>query len=88
MEDLLEELEPSARVELLRRQFLQLRDPRELDTPPLEMIKDPTCQGELYERMFRYGSVPYPPPARYRLRVLKLLMEHIEHAVSDPEEDV
>ena len=38
--------------------------------------------------MFKEGGPTFPPPDRYKLRVLKKLLESMEKAIEDPEEDV
>ena len=79
---------PEAQVELLRRQYLQLQDPRQLAVPGSSVIKAPEIQSQIYRTMFRDDSLKFPPPPRYRLRVLKRIMAAIEQAITDPEEDV
>ena len=81
-------MDPCDQVELLRRQFHQLQDPSGLSFPAPEILKLPTIQSRIYETMFREGNLTYPPPAHYRLRVLKRLIDALEHDMSDPEEDV
>ena len=46
-------LAPEAQVELLRRQFLQLVDPKQLPLPPPSTIKAPEIQARIYATMFR-----------------------------------
>ena len=75
-------------VELLRRQYLQMLDHEQLTLPTIKMIKQPKVQAEIYDTIFREGCLPFPPPARYQLRVLKRLIKLLEMAVTDPEEDV
>lgn len=38
--------------------------------------------------MFDDSSIKSPPPERYQLRVLKLLIAKLERSIVDPEEDV
>ena len=78
----------SGPIDLLRRQYLQLVDLKHLSIPDLDIIKKSDVQAEIYHTMFQEDSLPFPPPAKYQLRVLKLLMQVIERAVTDPEEDV
>lgn len=75
-------------LELLKRQYLQLLDPELLSLPPADVIRLPHVQAQIHETMFRDGCLPYPPPDRYRLRVLKVLVQRMEAAIADPEEDV
>ena len=74
--------------ELLKRQYLQLLDPEKLSIPPPELIRLPHVQAQIYETMFRDGCLPFSPPDRYKLRVLKKLVQQMEDAIIDPEEDV
>ncbi|MCJ1317903.1 hypothetical protein MMC15_003230 [Xylographa vitiligo] len=75
-------------LELLKRQFRQLLEPERLSLPSLEQIRIPHVQAYLYETMFREEGLEYPPPDRYGIRVLKMLIERMERAIIDPEEDV
>ena len=75
-------------AELLRRQYLQLIDPKELAIPSNEALRSPDLQARLYETMFDKANLPYSPPVRYKFRVLKKLINAIEQAIVDPEEDV
>ncbi len=77
-----------APVELLKRQYLQLTDPKELTLPRKELLRLPDTQAQMYNEMFSESGIVYTPPERYRFRVLKRLMEAIEDAIEDPEEDV
>ena len=81
-------MDTSFQVELLRRQYLQLQDPSQLSIPARNVIKKPKVQAQIFDTMFREGNLAYEPPDRYKLRVLKKLLEAIEAAVEDPEEDV
>ena len=76
------------KIELLRRQYLQLLDPGSLSLPEPQILKRPEIQSQMYVSMFRDSSVPYPPPVRYRFRVLKRLVSALEEAMEDPDEDV
>ena len=78
----------SGSVDLLRRQYLQLVDLEHLSIPDPDVIKRPDVQAEIYRTMFQEDNLPFPPPQSYQLRVLKRLMQVIERAVTDPEEDV
>jgi hypothetical protein len=75
-------------IEIFRRQYLQLVPPDRLSLPPAEVIRQPDVQNKIYETMFREDHLQYPPPTRYQLRVLKRVVEALEKAVDDPEEDV
>jgi len=76
------------RLELLKRQYLQLLDPEQLSIPPPEAMRLPHVQARIYETMFRDGCLVFSPPDRYKLRVLKMLVQRMEDAIADPEEDV
>lgn len=78
----------SDRIELLRRQYLQLLEPGLLAFPGPEMLRRPDVQRQLYEKMFHSENPMFVPDSRYQLRVLKELITRIEDAISDPEEDV
>ena len=75
-------------VEMLRRQYLQLLEPDQLSIPCSEMIRKPEVQARIYQSMFQENGFPYQPPESYRVRVLKLLVDHMEKALIDPDEDV
>ena len=81
-------MEPGGQIELLRRQYLQLLNPANLSLPPPNVLKLPTTQARIYDSMFREDSLVYPPPIDYRLRVLKRLINVLERAMDDPDEDV
>ena len=75
-------------VEILRRQYLQLLDPKELAIPTHDILRRPHVQDQIYKSMFKLEDMLFPIPFRYQLRVLKRLLESIENAIEDPEEDV
>jgi hypothetical protein len=75
-------------VERFRRQYLQLLEPRELSWPSREAIRNIETQTWLYDNLFNAANFTYLPPARYQLRVLKHLLQLIEEAIEDPDEDV
>lgn len=81
----MKELDP---VELLRRQYLQCLDPDSLILPKAENLRLPETQDRIYSRMFDERTVTFPPPVRYRFRVLKKIIAALEEAIEDPEEDV
>ncbi|MCJ1379142.1 hypothetical protein MMC17_002242 [Xylographa soralifera] len=74
-------------LELLKRQFLQQLEPERLTLPSTEQIRLPNVQAYLYETMFREECLKYLPPDRYEIRVLKKLIQKMEGALIDPEED-
>ena len=75
-------------IELFRRQYLQLQDPEHLTIPSPDALKNADNQAFLFHSMFRDGCLNFPPPDRYKTRVLKKVIEAIENAMEDPEEDV
>ena len=75
-------------LELLRRQYLQLWEPDKLNLPSMDIIRLPEIQASIFESIFREDNLKYTPPDRYKIRVLKKLVDMIERAIVDPEEDV
>lgn len=75
-------------VELLRRQYSQCLDPENLALPKPEILRLPETQKRIYEDLFDESRLKYPPPERYRFRVLKKILAALEEAIEDPEEDV
>ena len=75
-------------VELLKRQYLQLIDPEQLTLPTKALLRSSVIQAQIYHSMFDDSVLKFAPPKRYRLRVLKRLVNAIEDAIVDPEEDV
>jgi hypothetical protein len=75
-------------LQILQRQYLQLVEPSQLKWPVAEVLKRPEVQAWTFLHMFDENSIKSPPPERYQLRVLKLLIAKLERAIVDPEEDV
>lgn len=75
-------------VELLRRQYFQLIDIEQLTLPSKDLLRLPETQARIYNCLFNESNIVYPPPDRYRIRVLKRLVNALEEAIVDPEEDV
>ena len=75
-------------VELLKKQYLQLIDPEQLTLPTKELLRSSVIQAQIYHSMFDDSVLKFAPPERYRLRVLKRLVNAVEDAIVDPEEDV
>lgn len=73
--------------ELLRRQYLQMMNPDRLALLSTDLLC-PQRQSDIYESMFNESNLIYPPPERYRFRVLKKIVTVLEAAIEDPEEDV
>ncbi|MCJ1299468.1 hypothetical protein MMC08_002260 [Hypocenomyce scalaris] len=74
-------------LELLRRQYFQLWEPDKLTIPSMGIMRLSEVQASIFESMFREDNLKYTPPDRYKTRVLKKLVDLIERAVVDPEED-
>jgi hypothetical protein len=75
-------------LKVLQRQYFQLVEPHQLRWPDDVMLKHPDVQAWLFREMFDTEQIKSPPPDRYQLRVLKLLVSKLEGAIDDPEEDV
>lgn len=75
-------------VELLRRQYLQLVDPDRLSLPPDPLLILPEVQAQMFATMFQQAGIVDMPPDRYRFRVLKKLMNRLDQAFQNPEDDV
>lgn len=75
-------------LRILQRQYLQLVDPSQLRWPDAQVMKRLEVQSWMFLRMFDESNVKSPPPERYQLRVLKLLISKLERSIVDPEEDV
>lgn len=75
-------------VELLKRQYLQLVDPDQLSLPSFPALRLPDVQAQIYKSMFVNSTHTYTPPERYQYRVLKRLINQLEQAIQDPDEDV
>jgi hypothetical protein len=83
----------SLRVEhelrLLRRQYFQLLPLQQLRWPSIELLKLPGNQAWIYSSMFDINQVKHPlPPERYRLRFLRKLVDNLEEAFEDSDNDV
>lgn len=81
-------METTQQIELFRRQYFQLIDPKQLHFPHMDVLKLPQVQEEIYSRFFSEAKISFLPPARYRFRVLKALIDVLQEAFHDPEEDV
>ena len=75
-------------VELLKRQYLQSINPEQLTLPNKDLLRLAEIQAQIYHSMFDVSVLTFAPPQRYRLRVLKRLVNAIEESILDPEEDV
>lgn len=75
-------------LQVLQRQYFQLVEPHQLRWLDEDILKTPDVQAWLFTGMFDVEQIKSPPPDRYQLRVLKLLISKLERAIDDPEEDV
>lgn len=75
-------------LRLFSAQYSQLVEPQLLSIPPGHVLIKPNAQQSLYQDMFNESTMWPLPPARYRTRVLKILLSRIEESILDPEEDV
>ena len=50
--------------------------------PDAELLRDEAVQEVIYERVFS-DEVPFRPPPRYQVKILKELMVKIESAIDD-----
>lgn len=60
----------------------------ELQYPSAESLRQDSFQQALQDRVFGEDAMPYHPPERYQLRVLKELMKRIESSIEDWDEEV
>ena len=88
MEDMQDDTKVERQIAIFRRQYLQSLDPYHLTFPTIETLRLPEVQEQLFHTLFQDGSLLFPPPARFTARVLKLLIEKLEKAIVDPDEDV
>lgn len=78
----------TSQLRVLQRQYFQLVEPNQLRWPENATLKKPDVQAWMFRDMFDAEQIKSPPPDRYQLRVLKLLISKLEGAIVDPEEDV
>ncbi len=81
-------MDAGQQIELLRRQYLQLVDPDLLTLPSNPLLIRPEIQAHIYISMFQQASIIDMPPDRYRFRVLKRLINRLEQAFQNSEDDV
>jgi hypothetical protein len=75
-------------LQVLSRQYFQLVEPHQLRWLEDSVLKQPNVQAWMFHEMFDTEKLKSPPPDRYQLRVLKMLISKLEGAINDPEEDV
>lgn len=78
----------AAQLRILQRQYFQLVEPHQLRWPDGDTLKRPDVQSWLFANLFNTELVKTPPPDRYQLRILKILIAKLEKSITDPEEDV
>lgn len=78
----------AAQLRILQRQYFQLVELHQLRWPEADMLKKPEVQSWLYTNLFDTELIKTPPPGRYQLRVLKILIAKLEKLMTDPEDDV
>lgn len=84
----MDDSDANSKLQVLQRQYLQLVEPHQLRWPDDSILKRPDVQSWLFNGLFDMNNIKSPPPDRYQLRVLKLLISKLERAINDPEEDV
>lgn len=75
-------------IDILKRQYLQLIEPDQLSLPVMNALRFPEVQALIFHSMFNLKELPFPPPDRYRFRVLKKIVYALEQSIVDPEKDV
>ena len=68
------------------RQYVQLE--ASPDFPRGEVLRQDDVQNELVARFASRDAFEYPPPVRYRARILKTLLSSIESSITDWDEHV
>jgi hypothetical protein len=68
------------------RQYLQVI--ADVTYPPGPLLVKQDVQDCLYKYFFDASRNKFLPPARYQTRILKNIIQEIEKACKDPEEDV
>jgi hypothetical protein len=79
-------LSGEAQLNRFCRQYLQLE--ANLVYPDQEQLRKHDFQQCLYMEVFNEYALPYPPPQRYQIRVLKELTKRIEASIQNWEEEV
>jgi hypothetical protein len=82
------ELHNLAHLCVFQRQYFQLVEPSQLRWPQDSILKSADVQSWMFTNLFDSEGIKSPPPERYQLRVLKLLISKLERSIVDPEEDV
>lgn len=82
------DLQTAQGLKVLQRQYFQLVEPHQLRWPGNSILKSPDVQSWMYSNMFDANITQSPPPDRYQLRILKMLISKLERSIETPEEDV
>jgi len=62
---------------------------KEVRWPSIEILKLPESQSWIYMNLFNNNQVKYPlPPERYQLQFLKRLVDNLQAAFEDVDNDV
>lgn len=69
-----------------KRQYLQLQG--KIIYPDNQFLQDSNFQEAIYKEIFSEEALKHPPPNRYKLRILKELLQRIEESITDWEEQV
>lgn len=75
-------------IALFIAQYRQCVEPRSLSFPPSDVLIKADVQRILHREMFEDAATQYLPSESYRGRVLKVLLQKLENAIKDPDEDV
>lgn len=73
-------------IVLFYRQYMQQLN--DLVYPSPKLLLQPYIQKQIYQHMFNNSRALHLPPISYQRRVLKAIIEKIESAIHDPDEDV
>ena len=71
-----------------KRQYGQLCAPEELPYPSVATLANPEYQATFYKEVLRDEAHSRLPPSRYRLRVLKKIVDDLQASFKDSETDV
>ena len=74
-------------VILFRRQYLQLVEPKLLPYPAVSAWRTPDFQSTFFHFILSDDANPFLPPSRYRLRVLKRVVDDLQKSFKNTEED-
>ncbi|KAF1941915.1 hypothetical protein EJ02DRAFT_454752 [Clathrospora elynae] len=77
----------ASQLRILQRQYFQLVEPHQLRWPEDAILKAPNVQSWLFTNLFDASKITSPPPDRYSLKFMKLLIARLERSINDPEED-